>query len=236
MPPYRTARGIYFFRDRKRFRMAAFAAVIFFLKIAVTVFLICDAAGCASAPREEMSFPPAPGDEGYDLKRDPFVAEALDIAEMHDEYGFMATHQVSGFIDETSKKVVFIDDDTVSILIEKYYYLGGAHGTRTILGASFARTSGKKVTLDDIAPGMRRTELTRRIREALKARLKTMQSSPNDLDRLPEPTENFYFARDGLHMIYNEYELGAYGLGGFDLRIDWPRPAFDKKAPKVSGR
>ncbi|MCQ2378037.1 MAG: DUF3298 and DUF4163 domain-containing protein [Victivallaceae bacterium] len=198
----------------KRFRAAAAAAALW------TVM-----ASCAADLKNEAPSPPLFGDAGFDLKSDPFVSEAIDIAGLRDEYGFIATNQAGAFTDKTDKNVVFIDGRIVSVLIEKYYYLGGAHGTRIFQGASFERTSGKKVTLDDIAPGERRAELTERLRKTLETHLKKIGASPEELDRLPEPTENFYFAEDGLHMIYNEYELGAFGLGCFNLCIDWPHPA-----------
>jgi len=41
---------------------------------------------------------------------------------------------------------------------------------------------------------------------------------------LPRPTENFYYADDGLHFVYNMYEIHCGAAGSFDLCIEWPLP------------
>ena len=170
----------------------------------------------------------ASDDSGADLERDPFVLDVLGCAEMRDEDGhFIATAQAGGTFDETIHKAVFINDDIFSVLLEHYYYYGGGHPSRILRGGSFGRISGKKLTLDDIAPGERRMELAKRIKQALIARLnvKDEKALMEMLQKEPAPTENFYFAKDGLHVIYNEYEIACYAMGYFDLCIDWPLPA-----------
>ena len=39
-----------------------------------------------------------------------------------------------------------------------------------------------------------------------------------------KPTENFYYADDGLHFVYDMYEIHCGAAGAFDLCIEWPLP------------
>ena len=41
---------------------------------------------------------------------------------------------------------------------------------------------------------------------------------------MPKPTENFYYDQDGLHFVYNMYEIHCGAAGDFDLCIEWPLP------------
>jgi len=41
---------------------------------------------------------------------------------------------------------------------------------------------------------------------------------------MPKPTENFYYDKDGLHFVYESYEIHCGAAGSFDLCIEWPLP------------
>lgn len=160
-------------------------------------------------------------------EEDPFVAGVTYLAKKCDENGedLISTHLLEAMFDCTDKKIVYVDEKIFSYRLEFYYYSGGAHNLRTIKVGTIDRRTGKKLTLADIAPGDQLAKLDRAIKLALlkQKKVKTYAELMKSLQAEPKPIENFYFGKDGLHFIYNEYEIDCYAAGSYDVVVPWER-------------
>lgn len=158
---------------------------------------------------------------------DPFVEEVTCFAKEHDENGenLISAQLLEAMFDHTEKRIVYADEKIVSYRLERYSYSGGAHNNRTIKVGSIDRRTGKKLTLTDIVPGKKLAELDRAIKAALvkQKKVKNYANLMKQLQQEPKPIENFYFGKDGLHFIYNEYEIDCYAAGSYDVVVPWQR-------------
>lgn len=123
-----------------------------------------------------------------------------------------------------------------SYKFEDAYFDGAAHDTRDIYVGTINRNpywnKSRRLTLSDIVSKDQIPKMTELLIESFKKELdkkgwkyKILEDGSLDTGHdLPKPTENFYYAADGLHFVYNEYEIHCYAAGGFDICIDWSLP------------
>ncbi|GEM_PF-3866287 len=160
-------------------------------------------------------------------ERDPFVDELADLAKMRNDDGnfFYSSERLKSFYFTIERKVLYADEKIVSYEITVQGDTGGAHRFTQITVGSIDRATGKELTLDDIAPGAKLAELDRAIKDALikQRNVKDFKELMKQLQHEPKPTENFYFADDGLHFIYNTYEIACFADGSFDVVVPWKR-------------
>lgn len=110
-------------------------------------------------------------------------------------------------------KVVYADEKYVSFRAEEYAYTGGAHGGTKITVGTFDRKTGKILKLADVVPSDRLSPLTKALRAAVVAKL----GGEDQLQSEVRPHDNFYIAADGLHFVYNEYEVASYAAGAVEV-------------------
>ena len=113
-------------------------------------------------------------------------------------------------------RVVYADAKVLSYYLEEYAYTGGAHGMTTVTTGVINRATGKTMTLAEFVPTSKHPALLNALRAALIARLGSADAL---LDEVFIPT-NFYVAKDGLHFVYNVYEVACYAAGTLDIVID----------------
>ena len=113
-------------------------------------------------------------------------------------------------------RVVYADAKVLSYYLEEMEYTGGAHGMTTVTTGVINRVTGKTMTLADILPTSKHAALLQALQTALIARLGSADAL---LDEVFIPT-NFYVAKDGLHFVYNVYEVACYAAGTLDIVID----------------
>ena len=130
----------------------------------------------------------------------------------------------------SKESVLYSDDLIMSYKIEDAFYLGGAHDSRFIYTGTVNRNPFKKrsprLKLSDIVSKDDIPEMRARMVEALRQeylRRGDEVSANRELDFL-KPTENFYYDENGLHFVFNEYDIDCYAAGDFDLCIEWPLP------------
>ena len=118
----------------------------------------------------------------------------------------------------------------MSYKIEDAFYLGGAHDSRFIYTGTVNRNPFMKrsprLKLSDIVSKEDIPEMRARMVEALRQeylRRGDEVSANRELDFL-KPTENFYYDENGLHFVFNEYDIDCYAAGDFDLCREWPLP------------
>lgn len=112
--------------------------------------------------------------------------------------------------------VVYVDDRHLSFRGEEYWHEGGAHGNRKVSVGTFDRRTGRRLAVADLVPASARPALRARLREAVARKL----GGEEHLQASVEAVENFYFAKDGVHFVYNEYEVACFAAGVIDVTVD----------------
>lgn len=165
-----------------------------------------------------------PVEEMYRAKHNDFVN---DIERWCAEYDPLSMGAYYVFSKES---VLYSDDLIMSYKIEDDYYLGGAHDSRFIYTGTVNRNpfmkSSPRLKLSDIVSQPDIPKMRARMVDALRQeylRRGDEVSANGELDFL-KPTENFYYDENGLHFVFNEYDIDCYAAGDFDLCIEWPLP------------
>lgn len=105
-------------------------------------------------------------------------------------------------------------------------YMGGAHPNSMVLYKNYNSVTKKQVKLDDLIQPAKRAELTS-IAEKIFRKNENLSATA----RLSEQfffdkgvfalNDNFYLSKDGLHFLYNAYEIKAYAYGRTSLVIPY---------------
>ncbi len=113
-------------------------------------------------------------------------------------------------------------DRYLTYIAEIYTYSGGAHGSYIQQGATFRKNDGRKFGWD-MFKNAARTELPSLLKDAIHNQYfepgtdKEFYGQLLDVDtasyRFPLPQTEPYIAQDGVHFIYQEYEIAAYAAG-----------------------
>ena len=112
-------------------------------------------------------------------------------------------------------KVVYADDSYLSYYAMEYSYTGGAHGTTTVSVGSLKRPSGETVKLSEFVPEEKMKSLQKALYDGV---VKKLGSAENILGEV-KVIDNFYIAKDGLHFVYNQYEVAPYAAGVIEIVI-----------------
>ena len=84
--------------------------------------------------------------------------------------------------------------------------------------------TGKQLTTADVIPPEKRDEAIAKIRESVIAKIGGEDNlMPSAKEVLATLSENFYVGKDGLHFVFNEYEVACYAQGVVEVVI----PAFE---------
>ena len=166
----------------------------------------------------------------YRRKHDSYVRWIEDNCKDKD-YSLHAS-----FYRSNKQSIIYTDEMITSYKFEDAYFDGAAHDTRDIYVGTINRNpywnKSRRLTLSDIVSKDQIPKMTELLIESFKKELdkkgwkyKILEDGSLDTGHdLPKPTENFYYAADGLHFVYNEYEIHCYAAGDFDICIDWSLP------------
>lgn len=182
-----------------------------------TIVGICVGAllvGCVSADRSgdedfyryvefcrETAMMPVGAEDPNDpmSKLDWMVGAAITTQEFNKEY-----------------KIVYADRDYLSFYTKEYSYRGGAHGNTAIRVGTISRATGRILKVGDFVADVKRAALKNALHDGA---VKALGGKEN-LQSEVEVVENFYLAKDGLHFVYNEYEIACYAAGPVEVVID----------------
>jgi hypothetical protein len=114
-----------------------------------------------------------------------------------------------------SFEVRFADAKYMSYYAECYSYTGGAHGMTEVTVGTLCRKTGQKVSVKDLVPADKMDVLKQALRDGAIQRL----GGAEHLQAEVTPIENFYIAADGLHFVYNPYEIACYAKGVVEVTI-----------------
>lgn len=121
-----------------------------------------------------------------------------------------------------SKYEIIYTDRSRTIFSYRYLgfsYTGGAHGATIVGIGTIDVATGRKLTVADVIPADKRAEALARVKKAVVEKI-----GAENLSGEVTLTDNFCVAADGLHFVFNEYELAAYCFGAIEVVI----PAYGK--------
>ena len=98
---------------------------------------------------------------------------------------------------------------------ESFFYTGGAHGNTIVGVGTIDVKTGKELTIADVIPENKRAEALAIVENAVIAKIGGRENLLGEITL----TENFYIAGDGLHFVFNEYEVAAYSFGWIEVVI-----------------
>lgn len=121
---------------------------------------------------------------------------------------------------ESSIKMIYSTPKLVTFSSTVYVYLGGAHGGTTGVNCTFDATTGTSLGWNIFVPGSEE-KLREIVSEGLKTQFfNTREKGESiqdmllvDADSIPLPVTQPYFMADGLHFLYQQYEIAPYSEG-----------------------
>lgn len=137
------------------------------------------------------------------------------------------------------------NDQYVTFQTTTYAYLAGAHGSAVDYSVNINKDSKKPVTavvnkekLKEIQPILRQGALDYLNADAEE---KIHDENLNDylfIDKgiIPLPTHTPYLTKDGVHFIYQQYEIGPYAMGMVEFTVPYAKikPFMTEEALKLS--
>lgn len=116
----------------------------------------------------------------------------------------------------------------VQIAIYGDMYMGGAHGVQDVNYLIFDMDSQSQIALNDVVKSEKAGELYELYYRAFKNYLAKELEIITEEDIADyeemwsfELTENFYFNKEGLVLVYSPYEMGAYAQGFIELTVPY---------------
>ena len=116
-------------------------------------------------------------------------------------------------------KIVHVDARYLSFYVETYVCAGyNAHGGTSITVGTIDRKTGKVLKADDLISEQRRSEVQAALVDGIAKKL----GGRDNLLAEPKIIDNCYLDGDGVHFVYNEYEVAPYAEGPVDAVIQVP--------------
>lgn len=142
-------------------------------------------------------------------------------------YSFNNDHTLSGFSLLSDKKIYVYG-------VERYIFMGGAHGYGSRNFYNFDLSTGKKITEADIFIANYKNVLTQLIKarileDAISIKqpknsesLLTLEDTDLWIDSI-KPNGNFYITDISINYVFNPYEIGPYYLGQTEVILPFDR-------------
>ena len=180
----------------------------------------------------------------YEDEVESLSSDASDFYEgwEEDDYGFPS------FYDTGYDQVTRADSKILSIVSTYDLYAGGAHDLYTRYGSSFVVATGEEIGLSDVitvSDDEFRQILMEKLEDEFADRgsefingeeyLEHYKLDPDPEKSLEKDSEaedweegyNFYLAHDGLHIVFNVYEIADYASGDFDILFSYDEEFID---------
>lgn len=139
-----------------------------------------------------------------ELANDLRVGDSLSTREYNSKYEMIHIDRARAFFSYRSTR---------------YSYTGGAHGSQIVEIGTMDVAAWRKLTLDDVIPADKRAEALARLKAAVIKKI-----GKENLQGEVKLTDNFCVMEDGLHFVFQEYEVAAYAVGSVEVVI----PAYGK--------
>jgi hypothetical protein len=156
----------------------------------------------------------------YKLNNEPLLKEM----DKNGKYRFDNEHNLEGFSLLSDKKIY-------SYGINRYVFMGGAHGLSTRMYFNFDLKTGKKITESDIfKPGFEKI-----LTELMKNRIVEQSKEDPELEPIMnledtdfwvdaiKPNGNFYITDESINYVFNPYEIAPYYMGQTEVVLPFNR-------------
>jgi hypothetical protein len=151
----------------------------------------------------------------------------VDKLDSTSRYSFNNEHNVSGFSLLSDKKIYAYG-------IDRYIYMGGAHGLETRNYYNFDLATGKVIAEKDLFKPNFESELAKLIKKRIVEESKENKDDKNseaitDLDETDfwtdsiRPNGNFYITDESINYVFNPYEIAPYYMGQTEVTIPFNR-------------
>lgn len=161
----------------------------------------------------------------YRLNNAPMVS-LLDSGSV---YSFNNEHILSGFS-------LLSDKNIYAYGIERYVFMGGAHGLETRNYLNFNLKTGKVITENDLFVADYKNKLAELIKKRIIEESREYKEEKNsepilnleDTDFWTDsikPNGNFYITDESINYVFNPYEIAPFYLGQTEVRIPFDRLA-----------
>lgn len=156
----------------------------------------------------------------YKLTNEPILNE-MDEKSL---YSFNNEHILDGFS-------LLNDENIYSYGINRYVFMGGAHGLNTINYMNFNVKTGKLITESDIFLKNTNKKLIELIKKRIVEQsredeglepIKNLEKTDYWIDAI-KPNGNFYITDESLNYVFNPYEIGPYYLGITEVSLPFDR-------------
>lgn len=137
------------------------------------------------------------------------------------------------------------NDRYVSYRTTSYAFLGGAHGSATDYTVNIAKQTGTVIaqTVDTLQAKAMQPILRKGVLSYLREQGDTEVTDKTlgdylfiENNTIPLPAHTPYMAEDGIHFIYQQYEIGPYAMGmvAFTVPYDEIRPYLTREAAALT--
>jgi len=156
----------------------------------------------------------------YKLTNEPILNE-MDEKSL---YSFNNEHILDGFS-------LLSDEHIYSYGINRYVFMGGAHGLNTINYLNFNLKNGKQIRESDLFM----KNYIKKLTDLIKRRIVEQSQEDESLEPIKnlektdfwtdaiKPNGNFYITDESLNYVFNPYEIGPYYLGITEVRLPYER-------------
>ena len=116
-------------------------------------------------------------------------------------------------------KIVYVDERYLSFYVEVYVCAGfNAHGGTSITVGTIDRKTGQVLKAADLIPERRMAEVRAALVDGVAKKLGGKQNLLGE----PKIIDNCYLGKDGIHFVYDEYEVAPYAEGPVDAVVQVP--------------
>ena len=160
-----------------------------------------------------------------------YTGDMTDLQALVDYYGNCHLDTLRSVIEEgvpdyaepsydAGMELLFETDKVVTYGLTITIDLGGAHPVTREVGATFSKADGKQLTWD-IVRSDSQSQLRDILREMLRGYFNVKSDSElmdclqgvDDVAKIPFPTTPPYMTKEGITLIYQQYEIAAYAAG-----------------------
>lgn len=117
-------------------------------------------------------------------------------------------------------KIAYIDERYLSFYSDTWVDSEDyVHGGTSLIVGTIDRKTGTILKAADMIPSQRLAEVESLLRNDVAKKLKDY------LLNEPQLTDNCYLSEDGLHFVYQEYQIAPFSLGPIEIVVDVPSDA-----------
>lgn len=178
----------------------------------------------------EESYGYLSANEALDLYLEKYTEEYREIGNQYyqDMENLEGDNQPSWYYYQLHKsnEILYEDENILSYSVDHATYTGGAHGSLQVLYYTIDLNSLTTITEEDIFTPNYHQFLTTKIIENLMKNYEV--NTPEELINEGffdvydiAPNSNFWLNNEGVHYIYNQYEIAPYSMGPIEVTIPY---------------